>query len=90
LHFTCVLVFKFNLLLGANIFVGYESLSNFTKEKTLTKLGEKKEQEERTNIQSKDNTQKHKTPNGGHKKRAMGSSKWGQTNNLLLNFSLVT
>jgi hypothetical protein len=40
--------------------VGYESLPNFTKEKTLTKLGEKKEQEERTNIQSKDKTQKHK------------------------------
>jgi hypothetical protein len=30
------------------------------KKKTLTKLGEKKQQEERTNIQSKDNTQKHK------------------------------
>jgi hypothetical protein len=73
LHFTCVLVFKFNLLLGANIFVGYESLQSFTKEKTLTKLGEKKEQEERTNIQSKDNTQKHKNTNGGHKKEQWGA-----------------
>ncbi len=38
MHFTCVLVFKFNLLLGANIFVGYESLSNFTKEKNTHKI----------------------------------------------------
>jgi hypothetical protein len=67
--------------------VSYESLPNFTKEKTLTKLGEKKEQEERTNIQSKDNTQKPKNTNGGHKRE-----QWGAPNedNLFLNFSLVT
>jgi VCBS repeat-containing protein len=38
------------------------------KKKHSQKLGENKEQEESINIQSKDNTQKHKNTNGGHKK----------------------
>ncbi len=57
------------------------------KKKHSQNQGEKKEQEERTNIELKDNAQKHKTPNGGHRKEQW---EWGQTNNLFLNFSLVT
>jgi len=43
---------------------------------------ERKKQQERTNVQPKNNTQKHKHTNGGHKIELWGAAKGGRGNNL--------
>ncbi len=66
-----------------------ETLPNLIKLKTPIEKGERKEQQERTNIKSKDNIQKHKCTNRAHKKGQCGFTKSGQSNvTYVLNFHL--
>jgi hypothetical protein len=52
----------------------YEALPNLIKERKTHLEGKRKEQQERTNIKPRNNNQKHKHTNKGHKKKNMDMS----------------